>query len=530
MDRKLWIACAGLVAAVAVAHGGAAANGFVEFDDGIYVVDNPHVRAGLSATSVAWAFRIDGRDTYFHPLTWLSLMLDRELFGDDPRGYHVVNLLLHATTVVLLFLALARATARPWPSAIAALLFGIHPLTVEAVAWVTERKSVLSGALGAGAVLAYVRYAEKPSSRRMAAVAGLQVASLLAKPAFIVLPVLLAILDLWPLRRVSGSTRGDRAAAVRRLLVEKAPLVLVSAAMAALVVVSVRSSTAPDAFAPPIAAKAANAIASIARYVSLALWPTRLSVFHPFPRDTATAAVLAGAVVLVVITGLAVATARRRPWVCAGWAWFLVALSPYFGLKQSGLWPAYADRFTYTALVGLAIAVAFGGAELAVTEGHRRALVAVVAAATIGLTVATQVQVRHWKDSIALFTRGAEIEPDSETMQYNLGSHLGRAGRLEEAAAALSRAVALGPAKAADVHGQLATVQKLLGRNSEAEEHYAIALRIDPRDVENLYNFAELLRSAGRMEEARLMYRRFLDLAPADYDAQRRLASYFAAR
>ncbi len=511
------------------AHGRSVRDDFLSFDDGRYVHNNPAVCEGLTRNSVAWAFRIEhDNKTYFHPLTWLSLMADRQVFGLRPWGFHAVNVLLHAVAAVLLLSILLVATGEVAPSTVAAALFAVHPLTVEGVAWVAERKTVLAAALGFAAILAYVLARGRPSWRRLAAVSGLQLASLLAKPGLVVLPGLLLVLDVWPLGRLRGTSGAERRREALRLVAEKVPMVLVSAAVYGLA----SASTGNPRLFPPstlsLGLKLANATATVPLYLLDVLWPMNLSVFHPFPSAVPVAAVAAGLATIALITASAAALARRAPSLAAGWAWFCIALLPYLGFKQAGLWPSRADRFAYVPLVGIAMGVAFAGARLwrerPAATWAKRAFAAVAIAA---LGAATIAQGRHWVNSIALYRRAIEIEPRSAPMQYDLGSEYVDAGRMIEARFHLEEAVRLEP-RLAPPRVLLGSLLLLDGRFAEGEAQYREAIRLDPGNWDATMLLAELLRKTGRYDEARPLYARVLQIAPPNEEAVRQQASWFA--
>ncbi len=524
------VAAAAVALAVGVAHGGAASAGFVTFDDGEYVYENPHVMGGLTQESLAWAFQIDERPHYFHPLTWLSLTFDAQLFGVDDHGvlnarpFHVVNVVLHALAAILLLEALRRATGRLGPSFVAVLLFALHPMTVEGVAWVTERKTVLSGVLGAGAILAYVWHAARPSRGRLLTVASLLCASLLAKPGLVSLPVLFLLLDVWPLRRLGiGGTATPSAFAPstpRKLLVEKVPLFAIACAVLAIAMVSARTTTPPSHLLVPFGLRLENAVAVIPTYLRASFWPAGLAPFHPFPAGVDRSRIAAGLATVVLATAASIRSGRRYPMLPVGWGWFLVALAPSLGLVQSGLWPAWAERFAYLPVIGLAIAVSFFVADLASTRATRRVAFAagLVVAAVLG--VATRVQVRHWQDSEALYRRGVAIEPTSSVMRTNLGALLAQSGRLAEARTHLEVAVSSNP-RSYIAHHVLATVFHRLGMLREAELHYGMALAIRPDDPGTLYDVAEFLRTVRGPQSARGYYMRFIRVAPPGFAALR---------
>jgi Flp pilus assembly protein TadD len=497
-----------VVVATLVAHGRSVGDDYVALDDFEYVRDNANVAGGLTLGNVAWAFHpaASREVSYFHPLTWVSLMTDVSVFGAGPRGHHLVNVLLHGCAAALLLAFLLRTTGNLGASVVAALLFAVHPLTVEAVAWITERKAVLSTAFTLSALLAYARHAERPSPARLALVAALGVAAVLAKPTLVILPALLLVVDGWPLGRLRP---GMTAPELRRLLAEKVAIGLPS-----LAVFAVALPTLPGVLDRPLGLRVANAVVSIPRYVALSLWPHDLAPFHPFPGEVATTDAVLAIVACALLTAAAVATARRWPFLLAGWAWFLVAVAPYLGLKQNGLWPAYADRFMYLPLVGLAIAAAFGGAAALRAWPRVHAYAPVLAAvAIVPLANASYAQGAFWQDSIALFGRGVAIHPDSGDMTFGLGTAYSSAGRLQEALPPLARTVELKPVYA-PARAKYGLALVYVHRYDEAGAHLDEALRLSPRLPEALFARAQLLTGLGFAAQARLVYAEFLQSAP----------------
>jgi tetratricopeptide (TPR) repeat protein len=556
-----WLAALVIVLAVSASYAGVVRNDFVQFDDPAYVTQNPHVLAGLGPGAVAESFRVTEHGIYFHPLTWLSLMLDVELFGPVPVPIHVENVALHALAAVLLLLALARATGRILPALLAALLFAVHPLTVEGVAWASERKAVLSGALGMAAILAYVALQRAGTWRRMAVVVAFLSASLLAKPVFVVLPALLLAMDVWPLGRIPldrGPAEALRAA--RPAILEKLPLFAPILAILPPLVLSARFHEVEQHVT--LAGRIANAVAAVPRYLVAFALPTGLSVFHPYPRDVDPWSVVIGVLAIAAITAGVAQAARRRPWWVFGWAWFLGAISPGLGLLISGRWPLWAERFAYVALIGPCVVAAFEAVDLASrfsrSSRSRTAMAAAAAIAVLALGAVTARQVGYWRSSVTLFERAVAVEPGSGLMQENLaialdeagradealvhheaavriepkdyvkrhgfGTALARAGRLDEAQAQLTEAVRLDPSSP-DVHVQLGVVLQLRARRTDAEIQYRTALEIEPTNAEALYNLAYLLYQEKHYEESLATYRRFLDVAPARYVNERSSAA-----
>ncbi len=526
------VAAVGLVLiAVSIAHGRALTADFVSFDDDHYVYANPQVLRGLTIDSTAWAFRVDHPRSYYHPLTWLSLMLDATVFGTRPWGYHLVNVLLHATSAVLLLLFLWRTTGLVVPSLGSALTFAVHPLTVEAVAWVAERKATLSTVLVLGAVLAYARYVEVPRRRGLVSVAGLLVAAVLAKPAAVVAPALLLILDFWPLRRLgSGDGRLVGTAELRRAVVEKVPLAVAAIAALTPSLLSMRFlAQEGPAYDWPMTLRIANAFTSIPQYLRATVWPTGLSVYRLFPEHVSAALVMLAVAVVGAVSLLVIVTARAWPFLAAGWAWFLVALGPYYGIVRTGLWPAWADRFAYLPIIGLAVAALFGiHAALRRSKHGPRFAIALSALAILPLALAARAQGAHWQSSTALFARGAAMEPGSYVMNMGLALALVKDERIQEALPAFETALRIYPTSP-QAHAAYADALARVGRSVESEMHFIQALRLDPRCVQGVVGYADLLASRGMWPAARQLYLEFArlagdraDLAQARSEALRR--------
>jgi len=519
-NRSTWLCAAALVVAIALTMGRATTAGFMWLDDGLYVTRNLQVQAGLTWQGLEWAFSYgDGRETYFHPLSWLSLMTDVELFGLDPLGFHLVNLALHAVAAVCLFLVALRATGQRWASLAAALLFAVHPLQVESVVWITERKQVLGSALGMGAALAWVAHLARPARWRLVLATALLALSILAKPHLVVLPALLLLLDLWPLRRLAplaGEAGRFAPQAPLRLVLEKWPLWLVSALGTALVVITLPPPTEGGDPIPPPAVRVANAVARMADYLGAAFWPHDLTVLRGFPRAVPAGEVALGAAVTLAFTAGGLLLARRRPWWLVGWAWFVVALAPVSGLLQTGIWPAWADRFAYTPLMGLALAVAFEGAALARgSERARRAVLGAAAAALLALGISTAVQVEHWQSSTDLFARAAARSPWHAGIRTMYASNLMNDERLEEALAELREARRLDPTFPLAVLRSAETLHRL-GRVQEANVAYRETLVLWPDSPDAHFGLGYLAWQQGWTDIARHHVRRFLEVEVPD--------------
>jgi tetratricopeptide (TPR) repeat protein len=431
-DRRTRIVALALAALVAAAFAPAAQNGFVLLDDQTYIVANPHLRGGFTAEALRWAFG-ESYASNWSPLTWLSHLLDVRLFGLDPRPHHLESVLLHAANAVLLFLALRGLTGRLWASALAAALFGAHPLRVESVAWAAARKDLLAGLCWMLALGAWVRYARRPSAARYGAVLAALALGLMAKPTLVTLPFVLLLLDWWPLGRLRPRRDGSSRSA--RLVAEKIPLFLLAAASAALTWRAQASWGAMDYLGDlSLAERCANALVSYVAYLGTAVWPAGLAVYYPHPGHALGAArPVAAALLLLALSALALAGARRRPWLAAGWLWYLGTLVPMIGLVQVGA-QARADRYTYLPLIGVALAAAWSLADVAGRRPRLRTAAAVLAlAALCALAAASRAQTALWRDDRTLFGHAAAVTRGNWLAEMNLGAAFGAQG--EHAAA-----------------------------------------------------------------------------------------------
>jgi hypothetical protein len=513
-NRRFDFAVPALLAALVLAvYAQAAGFDFVRIDDEEYVVRNPAVQAGLTLDSIRWAFTAT-RAANWHPLTWLSHMADVTCFGPAPTAPHLVNVALHLANTLLLFALLASMTGARLRSAVVAGLFALHPLHVESVAWVSERKDLLCTFFGFAAIHAHARYAAAPSRLRLAAVAAAAAFSLMAKPMFVTLPFLLVLLDGWPLNRLS-SAPGSR---LRDRLVEKWPLFGLSLLSCAITVAAQRGAGAVATFRQfPFHARLENALVSVARYLGKTVWPADLCVFYPHPWDIrgsipAWQPALAAAL-LVAVTALAVRHRRRLPFLLAGWLWFLGTLVPVLGLVQVGS-QAMADRYSYVPLVGLFIAVAWGACEAAGGRPRaRQALAALAVVALLGLSALSWRQAAFWKDSETLFARAVQVEPESWVTQQAMGIIRAKQARDADAAAHLRESLRIWPGNS-EARRWLAFA---LGRSGRIDEAIGELRRLagdEPGDPDAWNNLGYALIEAGRHDEAVAAISKGLQVAP----------------
>ncbi|MEW6264430.1 MAG: hypothetical protein AB1641_15270 [Thermodesulfobacteriota bacterium] len=465
---------------------------FIIYDDGIYVLDNAQVQRGLTLDNLAWSLTAN-RAHNWHPLTWLSLMLDHELFGLDPGWFHLTNLLLHLAGTLVLLSALYHLTGEYWPGALTAGLFLLHPLNVESVAWVAQRKTVLCGLFIMLTLLAYSHYVRRPSPGTYLPVFIGTALALMAKPMAVTLPVLLLLLDYWPLGRLGKASTGRAKASglagksLAGLILEKIPLVILAAVSSWLTLWAQTRGGAYSALASfehlPPGLRLLNAVLSYFTYMVKTFWPADLIVFYPHPGANLPPipAVLAG-IGLGLITWLAW-RARSRPYLIVGWLWFLVSLAPMIGLIQVSD-QAQADRYAYLPLIGLFIMAAWGLKDLAQGRAGRRA-VAVLASILIlvGLAVLSSNQVRPWRDTKALFIYTLEKSPDNYLAHLCLGIYYKLERRLDLSVSHLKEAVRLQPGYAA-ARQHLGYALILKGAVEPGLDQLRAALRLNPGSLE----------------------------------------------
>ena len=483
--------------------------GFVNYDDPAYVTENPHVQGGLRWAGVVWAFTAPA--DYWHPLTWLTHMLDWQLYGAMAFGHHLTSVLWHALNAVLAFLLLRRLGAGLWLGAFAAALFAWHPLRVESVAWVTERKDVMSGCFFLLTLLAYAWYvggraAGRPWWRAYLLTLACFAAGLMSKPLLVTLPLVLLVLDFWPFGRFSAPAR------LRLLLLEKLPFFALAGA-ATIATVLMQRQTGAFVLDLSLGARAGNAIVSVARYLGKFLWPFDLIVCYPHPGSWPALAVLAAAALVLGLSWLAWRERRRRPWIAAGWLWFLIMLLPVIGLVQVGF-QAMADRYTYLPLLGIEVAALWSLRPAFRTRGARTAAAAMAAMVLMACGARTWNQEGVWRDSVALFTHAAAVTAHNDVAEGFLASALFAAGRLDESETHAERARMLNP-RNANALIALAGIRERQGRLADAAAllRTALALRADQPLVQCQLGFLEL--RLGRAEEARRLMTPALRSTPA---------------
>ena len=502
---------------------------FINYDDPVYVTQNPHVTNGVEVAEIAWAFTaLTGQKTYWHPVTWISHMVDCELFGLNPAGHHVMNLLFHTLNAILLFLLLHCMTGSLWRSVAVAALFAWHPLQVDSVAWVAERKNVLSTFFGLLTLLAYFRYAKKPNFVRYLWIVIPFALGLMSKFALVTLPFVLLLLDYWPLRRWGGS--GNKASTsspsrlFAKLVLEKLPLFAMSAAMSATIWMAHqrKGDLFPgDQF--PLPLRLSNAVVSYARYLKKVLWPNDLAVFYPYPAGWPAWQVALAVIILAAITMLAIWRARTRPYFLVGWLWFLGVLFPFIGVVQAGL-QAMADRFAYIPVIGLFVAGIWGLSDWAAVNSKRRTSAIAIAAAVMALClVSLPFHLRHWKNSESLFRHALKVTDNNYIAHHNLADALLMQQKTDEATKHYLESLKIKPDHL-DAHYNLGTVYLSAGKLNEAIPHLERALELRPDLTQARNNLAVSLARLGRLPEATVQFSKLLEDNPANAEVHYNMA------
>jgi Tfp pilus assembly protein PilF len=528
------------------------------YDDDTFVYENPVIKAGLTASSLVWAFGLHFAN--WHPLTWFSYLMDSQIFGMHAGGFHLVNILMHAASAVLLFLALCRMTGQTWRCAVVAAIFAVHSLHVESVAWVAERKDVLSTFLEMLALLFYVRYVERPTIQRYLPIALAFTLGVMSKPMLVTFPAILLLVDFWPLQRIQWPPRWPRD---RRPILEKAPLLLISVVASALTVVAQRAyGTVASLSGTPIATRIENSATAYVTYIKQAFWPVNLAVLYPATSPDRDAAILA-LFLLALVTIATLIFARKWPYLFMGWFWYLCMLLPVIGIVQVGA-QSHADRYMYVPLVGLTLAIVWGvGDWLEANPALRRPVAAITAVVLLALTVGAWRQVGYWKDSRTLFEHTIAVTERNYIMQNNLGVILSRAGDRPGAMAQymqsmmqkqdyaeprgnigdlLLREGKLAPAKSLLQDAirinpdfqmaltDLGIIEASTGEFQQSIDHLNRSLQLFPRNAVAHSNLCYSLEHVGRLDEAIAHCREALRLDPNYSDAQYNLRNSVAER
>jgi tetratricopeptide (TPR) repeat protein len=550
---KALVAAGMLIAAVALVFGQMVRNEFnYVYDDNDYILLNPFVKQGLSLRSIAWAFS-SLRASNWHPLTWISHMLDCQMFGLWAGGHHLTSGLLHCATTVMLFLALRAMTARPWASALVVAIFAVHPLRAESVAWAAERKDVLSGFFFACALWTYVEYVRHPKSlfwyMSLVVIFAL---GLLAKPMLVTLPLVLLLLDFWPMGRMERRGIGDWGLGIRdtqadvpenqtlipqssswaqslpALLIEKLPLFVLSATSSVVTLVAQQEAMA-SVRDTSIPFRSVNAMVSYAAYLRDTVCPEWLAPLYQLPTNSwPTLLVVASAVILTAISALAVVLRRRQPWLLFGWLWYLIVLVPVIGLVQVGV-QTRADRYTYLALIGPTIACVWSAAQWLATHRHYRPAASAAVAVLLAMEMAAGWhQAALWHDCVALWGHAIATGNDTPLAETSLGRALYDQHEPDEAFPHLFRAIEIDP-PLSTAFTNLGTAFARSKQPDKAMEYYLKAAELDPRDIKIQQNLGQTYTELGKTEEALAHYRRAAELKPEIAASHYNLAFTLAA-
>ncbi len=489
-------------------------NAFLGYDDSVYVTNNPNVQSGLSWQNVKWAFTT-GRASNWHPLTWLSHMLDCQLFGQRADAHHIINVLFHIANTLLLFIVFNRMTKHFWPSVFVAAVFALHPLHVDSVAWVAERKDVLSTLFWLLTMLAYARYVERPSTVRFLVTLLFFALGLLAKPMLVTLPFVLLLLDYWPLNRLSSKF------SILNSLFEKLPFFVLSAASSVITFIVQQKGGAMSII--PIKARIANAMCSYLAYIGKMFWPARLAVFYPYPPPSFlfAARTVIYAIILILVTALLLYYGRQYKYLAVGWLWYLGTLVPVIGIVQVGA-QAMANRYMYIPMLGLLIIVGWAVKDLVGNRLGLRVVTAVLAVAALSAAViVTRTQVQHWRNGLTLYEYTLKVTENNELAEYNYASALFNEGRISEAELHLRNLVRINPLSSD--RRFLGDVLKKQGKLNEAIACYNELIKQGQGSADVYYNLAVALGLQRKYDDAIKCLSSTLKLDPNYPEARKKM-------
>jgi tetratricopeptide (TPR) repeat protein len=540
---KALLICILLAAVTLAVYWQAGSYEFIHFDDNVYVFDNPHVKTGLKAENIAWAFNISNteKSTYWHPLTWISHMLDVELFGLNAGMHHMMNVLFHALNAVLLFLVLYRATGAIGRSTIVAALFALHPINVDSVAWVAERKNVLSTMFWLLTMYIYILYADRVTIGKYLLTAGFFVLGLFTKPMLVTLPFVLLLMDYWPLGRIGFPMSREQQLRFEEnfsgekglspylvVILEKVPLLAGALAAIFISTLSIKSvglmiSTA----SVPMSLRISNAILSYVHYFWKMIWPVHLTIFYPFPASVPAWQVAGSLLLIAAFSAFALTSYRRFPYLIVGWLWFLGTLVPVSGIMQGGLWPAIAERWAYVPYIGLFIGITWYLADI--LSNRKPLKIAGLTAVSIVLClfiVKISLQLPFWKNDLNLFQHACEIDPDNYVAHANLANFYFFNGQYDQAYVHNSEALRVKPWDA-NFRCNMGILFFTIGKYHDAEIQFREALKIDPRNDKYHEKLASILAAQMKLKDAISEYKAALAINPESADYSYSLANLF---
>ncbi|MBW2569850.1 MAG: tetratricopeptide repeat protein [Deltaproteobacteria bacterium] len=497
------IICLFLIAACLCVYWQITDHEFINYDDGLYVTENSHVQTGLTFESIKWAFTTFHASNW-HPLTWLSHMLDCELYGLNPMGHHWTNLQIHLINTLLLFFILQYMTGAIWRSAFVAALFALHPLHVESVAWVAERKDVLSAFFGMLTISAYIMYVKKKNLLKYSLVFIFLSLGLMAKPMLVTLPFVLLLLDLWPLKRLKliFNQASGKTSNLLLLIREKIPLLVPVVISSILTIIAQQNVALRTLESFPLQTRVANAFISYTSYIGKTLWPLHLSVFYPFQENSISFWNTSGsALIIAVLLIVAVNTSKKYPYILVGLLWFLVTLLPVIGIIQVGD-QAMADRYTYIPLIGIFIAAAWGGSDLLKKWTNKKIVPAILAISVLlVLTMQSFLQAAHWKNNITLFENAIKVTENNWLAHNNLGIALFSKGKLDKAIYHYKKAINIRPDTVSAIKN-LGVAMSDKSNFEEAAKYFSKALVINSEDWDAHYKLGGILTKQGKFNEA----------------------------
>ncbi len=528
----------GLLLATVLAFEQVRFNDFVAYDDDQYVTDNPHVSEGLTVQNIGWAFTTPHASNW-HPLTWISHMLDCQLFGMNATWHHLHNLLLHLVNVLLLFELMRRMTGAIWRSAFVAAAFALHPMHVESVAWVSERKDVLSTLFWLLTTAAYLKYVKRPRISTYLPVIILLALGLMAKPMLVTLPLTLLLLDYWPLGRMqTRKSKLDgkeklKQLPLKTLIAEKVPLLIVSLISCVITYVVQHKGGAmllTEKGVAPLNIRIANAFVSYIAYIVKLFWPRNLAVLYPFPSaGLALYKPIAACVILILVTIVVIRIASRKPYLLTGWLWYVITLIPVIGIIHVGF-QAYADRYTYLPYTGLFIIIAWAATDMFGRIKHPKGILSGLAVVLFAaMIMTTRCQVEHWKDSKTLFQNTLNVTRNNYIVYHNMGIEFAAEGKSDQAMEHYRKALQANPTYVKSLNN-LGNEYKSLGKLDEAVDYYRQATEIDPTYAKAHYNLGVALGMLGNPTQAIISYRRALQIYPDNANFHNGLGEALASK
>ena len=533
----LAIICLCLIISTTSVYWQVAGYDFIDFDDNNYVTENPNIKSGFSRENVIWAFQFSNSETYWHPITWLSHMADCHFYGLNASGHHITNLLIHLLNVILLFLFLKKATGRLWPSAFVAGIFALHPINVDSVAWIAERKNLLSSLFWLTTLWFYFYYTRKPNLLRYFCVLSSFTLGLMAKSMLVTLPFLLLLLDYWPLdrlrrevknRSLDSSSSGLSSIkhwleAVFYLVTEKLPMMVISGFSVLISIVSIEGYDPTISLeSVPMSLRVKNALVSYLIYIQKMIYPNDLAVFYPYPNFVSMFMWIGALLVLLTVSIGIVIFAKRWPYLFVGWFWYVGTLVPVIGLFQQGLWPAYADRWGYIPFIGLFIMGSWGLAELAIHRSYPRRYIFPTGIVLLSLAGGlSYIQTGHWRNNETLFKHTAEVTKNNYLFYNNLGKEFHEQGNIPKAIVHFSKALEINPSYA-DAMNNLGLIEWEQGNIDVAHRYFLLALDNQPENAEAYNNLGFIQMHQGNLYRARNYFIRSLiknpTLAKAHYN------------